>query len=82
MVILCYYWVMLDLHSEFLKFFLDLYLVSNHIVGKQYNSNFTNYELSLSIYSIKDISAVVYTMGNHERTLQIEYDDIRRKTKN
>ena len=51
------------------------------LILKQYNSNFVTYELSPGIYSIKDISEVVYTMGDHEGTLQIEYDDIRMKTK-
>ena len=31
--------------------------------------------------TIEDISEVVYTMGDHEGTLQLEYDDISRKTK-
>ena len=33
------------------------------------------------IYSIKDISEAVYVIGDHEGTLQIEYDDISMKTK-
>ena len=33
------------------------------------------------IYSIKAISEVVYTKGNHDGTLQIEYDDISKKRK-
>ena len=31
-------------------------------------------------YQIKDISEVVYTVGDHQGTLQIEYDDINMKT--
>ena len=48
---------------------------------KQCNSNFVTYEIAPGIYSIKFISEVVYTMGDHEGTLQIEYDDIILKTK-
>ena len=48
---------------------------------KQYNSNFVTYELTLGICSVKDIAKAVYTMGDHEGTQQIEYDDIRMKTK-
>ena len=50
------------------------------LILKQYNSFFINYELSPGIYTIKDISEAVYTMGDHEGTLQIEYDDITLKT--
>ena len=38
------------------------------LILKQYKSNFVTYELSLGIYSIKDFSEVVYTMGDHEGT--------------
>ena len=48
---------------------------------KQYNSNFATYELTLGIYSTKVISEKVYTMGDHEGTLQIENIDITLKTK-
>ena len=33
------------------------------------------------IYPIKEISEAVYTMGDHEDTLNIEYDCIKMKTK-
>ena len=46
------------------------------LVLKQYHSNFVSYEISPGIYSIEDISVVVFTMEDHEGTLQIEYDDI------
>ena len=51
------------------------------LILKQYNSSFVSYNLVPGIYSIKDISQPVYTMGNHEGTLKSEYDDIRMKTK-
>ena len=70
---------------------LDLYFadLENHpriVVGldeddiqmilKQYNSNLVLFELSPTIYSIKDIAGTVYTMVDHDGTLIIEYDDI------
>ena len=42
---------------------------------------FVTYELSPGAYTIKDILEVVYTMGDHEGTLQIGYDHIAMKTK-
>ena len=51
------------------------------LILKQHNSNFVNYGISPGIYTIKDIPEAVYTEGDHEKTLQIEYDDIRMKAK-
>ena len=48
---------------------------------KQNNSNFGNCELLPGIHTIKDISEAVYTMGDHEGTLQIEYCDISMRKK-
>ena len=44
-------------------------------------SYFLTYEIPRGIHLNKDISEIVYTMGDHERTLQTEYDDISKKTK-
>ena len=52
-----------------------------HIFLKQCISIFFTFELSLGLYTIKDISAAVYTMSDHEKTLQTEYDDFKVKTK-
>ena len=51
------------------------------LILKQYYSNFVTYELSPGIHTIKDIAEVVYTMGDHKQTLQIQYDDITMKSK-
>ena len=37
--------------------------------------------MSPGIYSIKIFSEVVFTMADYERTIQIEYDEIRKETK-
>ena len=47
---------------------------------KQYNSNFVTYEILPGNNTIKNFSEAVYTMGDHEKTLQIEYNDISMKT--
>ena len=52
-----------------------------HLFLKQYVSNFVTYEKSPGIHPIEDISQISYPMGDHEGTLQIEYDDIIMKTK-
>ena len=51
------------------------------LILKYYNSKFITYGIALAIYSIEDISELVYTISEHERNLQGEYDDISLKTK-
>ena len=51
------------------------------MILKIYNSKFVTYELVPGIYSNKDISEAVYTIGDHEGTLKIGYDDFSMKTK-
>ena len=48
---------------------------------KQYNSKFVTYKIPPGINSYKDSSEAVCTMGDHDWTLRIEYDDISMKTK-
>ena len=51
------------------------------LISKQYNSHFVTHEIPPGIYTNKDISDAVYTMGDHEETLQLDFDDIIMKTK-
>ena len=51
------------------------------IISKQYNENFVIYELDPGNYSIEDLEGAVYNFGDHELTLQIEHDDLNKKTK-
>ena len=51
------------------------------LILKQYISHIITHELTSSIYSIEDFSRVFYTMGDHEGTLPIGYDDMKIKTK-
>ena len=45
------------------------------LILKQYNAKIVTYELDPGVYSIEDLQKAVYLLGDHERTLQIEYDD-------
>ena len=48
---------------------------------KHNNSKFLNFEVSTEIHTIRDIAEVVYTISDHEGTLQMEYNDTGMKTK-
>ena len=50
------------------------------LILKQYNANFVTYELDPGSYTIEDLQKAVYPLGDHEGTLQIEYDDLNKKT--
>ena len=49
--------------------------------SEQNNSNFVTYELSPGLYTIKKCSQAVYTLDDHEGTLNTENDDSTLKTK-
>ena len=51
------------------------------LILKQYNEKFITYELDLGNYMIEDIQKAVSPLGDHEGTLQIEYDDLNKKVK-
>ena len=51
------------------------------MILKQYNEKFVTYELDPGNYTIEDIQKAVYFLGDHEGTLQIEYDDSNKKVK-
>ena len=51
------------------------------LILKQYNEKFITYELDPGNYTIEDLKKAVYPFGDHEGTLQIEYDDLNKKVK-
>ena len=51
------------------------------MILNQYNLDFVTYKLIPGVYTIEDISEAVYTMGDHEGTVPIEYDEITMITK-
>ena len=52
-----------------------------HLILKQYNANFVTYEIDPGIYTTEDLQETVYPLGDHEGTLQIECEDLNKKTK-
>ena len=48
---------------------------------KQYNEKISTYEFSSGNYTFEVFLDAVYTVGAHEGTLQIEYDDVIKKRK-
>ena len=68
-------------YEPYLKKFADLDENDIQLNLKQNNSYFIIYEITPGINTIKDISEAVYTEGDHEVTLRIDYDDISMKTK-
>ena len=67
--------------ESYLRMVVGLDEDENQLISKQYNSNFVTYDITPCIYSIKNISEIVYTMSDHDATLQTEFDDITMKTK-
>ena len=51
------------------------------LISRQYNAKVVTCELNSSTYTIEDLQEAVYPLGDHEGTLQIEYDDLNKKTK-
>ena len=67
--------------ESYLRIVVELDENDIQLILKQYNSKFVTYDIAPSIYTIKDISEAVHTMGDHERSIQFEYDDVSMKTK-
>ena len=67
--------------ESYLRFVAGLEEYVIQLMLKQYTSNFFTFEIVPGIYTNKDISEAAYTMGDHERTLPIKYDNVSMKTK-
>ena len=65
----------------YLRFLVGLDEDDIQLKLKQYISYFVTYEIPPGLYSNKDLSEAVCAMIDHEGTLQIEFDDITKKTK-
>ena len=85
MVILGFYWAMLDHLFEILKVIFRILVGLDEddfqLILLQYNSSFIRYEILPGIFSNTELSEVTYTIADHEGTLQIENNDISMKTK-
>ena len=67
--------------ESYLRIFVGLEEDNIRLILKQYNEKFVTYELDPGNYTIEDIQKAVYFLGDHEGTLQIEYDDLNKKVK-
>ena len=67
--------------ESFLRTRSDLNEDDIQLILKHYKSLFVTFEIPPGIYTIKDISDAVYTVGHHEGTLQLKNYDISMKTK-
>ena len=67
--------------ESYLRIFVGLEEDNIRLILKQYNEKFITYEIDPGNYNIEDIQKVVYSLGDHENTLQIEYDDLIKKVK-
>ena len=65
--------------ESFLRMTGDLDEDDVQLILKQYNSIFVTYELDTGNHTIEDLQKAVYPLGDHEGTLQIEYDDSNKK---
>ena len=70
----------LDFES-YLRIFVGLEDDNIRLILKQYNEKFITYELDPGNHTIEDLKKAVYSLGDHEGTLQIEYDDLNKKVK-
>ena len=61
--------------ESYLRIFVGLEEDNIQLILKQYNEKFVTYELNPGNYTIEDLKKAVYPLGDHEGTLQIEYDD-------
>ena len=67
--------------KKFLRNIVGLDEDDIQLILKQHKANFVAYELDAANYTIDDIHEAVYPLGDHEGTLQNEYNDINKKTK-
>ena len=67
--------------ESYLRIFVGLEEDNIRLILKQYNEKFVTYELDPGNYTIEDLKKAVYPLGDHEGTLQIEYDDLNKKVK-
>ena len=67
--------------ESYLRIIIGLEEDDIQLILKQYNEKFVSYELDPGNYTIEDIQKAVYSLGDHEGTLQIEYDDLNKKVK-
>ena len=66
--------------ESYLRIIVGLEEDNIQLILKQNNEKFITYELDPGNYTIEDLKKAVYPLGDHEGTLQIEYDDLNKKS--
>ena len=61
--------------ESYLRIVVGLEEDNIRLILKQYNEKFITNELDPGNYTIQDLKKAVFPLGDHEGTLQIEYDD-------
>ena len=67
--------------ESYLRIFVGLEEDKIRLILKQYNEKFITYELDPGNYTVEDLQKAVYPLGDHENTLQIEYDELNKRVK-
>ena len=67
--------------ESYLRFVVGLDERAIQLNLKQYISHFITYELTPGNYTIQDISDAIQTFSGHSEIIQIEYDDLNKRTK-
>ena len=67
--------------ESYLRLVIGLGEEDIQMILKQNNAYFVIYELDPGIYTIEGLEEAVYLLGDHGGTLQIENDDLTKKTK-
>ena len=67
--------------ENYLRNFVGLEEDNIQLILEQYNEKFITHKLDPGNYNIEDLKKAVYPLGDHENTLQIEYDDLNKKVK-
>ena len=67
--------------ESYLRIVVGLERDNIRLISKQYNEKLVTYELDPGNYTIEDLKKAVYPLGDHEGTLQIEYDNLNKKVK-
>ena len=67
--------------GSYLKIIVGLDEDDIQLILKKYNEKVVTYELEPGNYTFEDLQKAVYPLGDHEGTLQFEYDDLGKKVK-
>ena len=66
--------------ESYLRLIVGLDEEDIQLILKEYNSHFVTYELTPGIYTIHDISDAIQTFTGHQEIIQLEYNEISKRT--